>query len=198
MVLGPATEAQVVSWTGVEPDPHLFDQLQQRLEHGGLAAKAAAVPGTLESLPADRRYDTILYLDVLEHIEDDHAEFRRAVGRLSFGGHLVILCPAHPWLFSPFDISIGHHRRHNRASFLALPREGVALRQLRYLDSVGLLASAGNRLLLRQSMPTEEQIRLWDGLMVPLSRWLLDPLTFWRIGKSVLGVWERVVIPSRG
>jgi hypothetical protein len=59
-----------------------------------------------------------------------------------------------------------------------------------YLDAAGLLASAGNRLLLRQSMPTERQILAWDRLMIPISR-AIDPLFGHRLGKSVLGVWQR-------
>jgi hypothetical protein len=58
------------------------------------------------------------------------------------------------------------------------------------LDSAGLLASLGNRLLLRQSMPSEAQIQAWDSLLVPPSR-ILDRLTLGRVGKSVLGVWSR-------
>ena len=63
--------------------------------------------------------------------------------------------------------------------------------RLHYLDSIGMLASLGNRLILKSSMPTRRQIALWDRLMVPISR-LADPLLGHRLGKSVLGVWQRV------
>ena len=46
--------------------------------------------------------DTILFLDVLEHLADDHAAAIEAVERLESGGHLIILAPAHNMLFSPF------------------------------------------------------------------------------------------------
>ena len=58
------------------------------------------------------------------------------------------------------------------------------------LDSLGLLASLGNRMLLRASLPSRAQIRFWDGLLVPVSR-LLDPLSLGRLGKSIVAVWER-------
>jgi hypothetical protein len=45
-------------------------------------------------------------------------------------------------------------------------------------------------LLLRRHLPSPRQIAIWDRLMVPLSR-VLDPLFRYRVGKSVLGVWER-------
>ena len=58
-----------------------------------------------------------------------------------------------------------------------------------------MLASLGNRLLLRSSQPTRAQIRIWDDFMVPVSR-LIDPLLFGRVGKSVLAVFRRTPIDS--
>ena len=59
-----------------------------------------------------------------------------------------------------------------------------------YMDCVGLLASLGNSLLLKASMPTQRQIRIWDDWMVPLSR-CLDPILGHRLGKSILTVWRK-------
>ena len=59
-----------------------------------------------------------------------------------------------------------------------------------YLDAVGMLASAANKLLLRQALPSLRQVLLWDRAMVPLSR-LLDPLTGRRLGRSVVHVWRK-------
>jgi hypothetical protein len=53
-----------------------------------------------------------------------------------------------------------------------------------------MLASMGNRFLLRSAHPKESQIALWDRVMVPASR-VLDPVLLRRVGKSVLGVWRR-------
>ena len=55
---------------------------------------------------------------------------------------------------------------------------------------MGLLASTGNRVLLKQSMPKLQQIHFWDRRLVPPSRWL-DPLTLHLAGKSVLGIWSK-------
>jgi hypothetical protein len=59
-----------------------------------------------------------------------------------------------------------------------------------YLDSFGALASVGNRLLLRQSMPTLDQILLWDRRLVPIST-IFDPILGYRAGKSILGIWKK-------
>jgi SAM-dependent methyltransferase len=146
--------------------------------------------GTLEILPATELFDTILYIDVLEHIEDDAAELKRAAAHLRRGGRLVILSPAHQWLFSKFDASIGHHRRYTRGTLLAIAPPDLRLERAVYLDAFGLFLSLANRLLLRQNLPTVNQIRFWDRFVVPVSR-LMDPVLFHRAGKSVLVVWQK-------
>ena len=62
--------------------------------------------------------------------------------------------------------------------------------RLRYLDSLGLIASTANLLLLRQSMPTIEQLGFWDRWMVPVSQ-VLDPCFGYNIGKSIVAVWAK-------
>lgn len=174
----------VTNWLALEPDPALAARIP--------AADPRVEPrcGTLADIPVAQRCDTVLYIDVLEHIEDDRAELAAAAAHLNPSGRLIVLSPAHPFLFSPFDAAIGHFRRYTRRSLAALDPPGCRLRRLRLLDSVGLLASLANRLLLRSAMPTPAQIALWDGAMVPLSRWL-DPVFGYRLGKSVIAVWER-------
>jgi hypothetical protein len=76
------------------------------------------------------------------------------------------------------------------ARLLTLGANGMWVCRARYLDSVGLLASLGNRLVLRSAQPNQRQIRFWDRLMVRLSR-RLDPLFGYRLGKSALVVWRK-------
>ncbi len=179
---------EVESWVCLEPDASLAACLVKELHSWSSAARYEVVVGTVESYGrAD--FDCILYIDVLEHIRDDREEVERAASRLRDGGHLVVISPAHPWLFTPFDEAIGHYRRYTRKSLRALTPPGLQLARLDYLDAVGLLASAGNR-LLRSSMPTQRQIQLWDRIMVPLSR-AVDRFTGFNCGKSILAVWTR-------
>ncbi len=171
-------------WTCLEPDRELADRLRDAVPGDG---RYETVVGTLQDLPG-RRFDTILYIDVLEHIEDDHAEMLRAAAHLKPGGAVIVLSPAHQWLFTPFDAAIGHFRRYSKRSLAAAGSAELSREKLIYLDTVGLAASAANRLFLKSAMPTHAQIQTWDRLMVPLSR-LIDPLLGYQVGKSVLGVW---------
>jgi hypothetical protein len=177
-------------WLCVEADPQLADRIRGRIEHRELPATCRVFVGTIGDLPERERAASVLYIDVLEHTEDDAREVGIAARRLELGGHLIALNPAHQWLFSPFDAAIGHNRRYAAASCRRLTAPGLRLVALRYLDSVGMLASAANKLLLRASTPTKEQIMLWDRFMVPVSR-CIDPLIRHCLGKSILAVWQK-------
>jgi len=180
----------VKSWTCLEPDPKLACRLREHVgPWEGLALAPGIVVGTLADLPGADRFDSILYIDVLEHIADDNTELAIAASRLRPGGVLVVLAPAHPFLFSPFDKAIGHRRRYNRYMFRRLTPPGCPLIRAFYLDSCGLLASLGNRLLLSSSMPTARQIAFWDGALVRAST-IVDRLSGYQIGKTVVGVWQ--------
>lgn len=172
-------------WTCLEPDAALAARMEVPQDH-----RYSSFIGVLDELPAETRFDTILYIDVLEHIEDDRRELSRAAQRLNPDGHLIVLSPAHPFLFTPFDAEIGHFRRYTRRTLGAVAPDTLRVRKLIYLDAAGVLASAANRLLLKSAMPTERQILTWDSLLVPASR-IMDPLLGFHVGKSVLAIWQR-------
>ena len=180
------TEAR---WVCLEPDPALAARLEAEQAAGRLPGACEVVVGTLNDQLAADRFDSVLYMDVLEHIDDDRAELVQASRRVAPGGYLVVLSPAHQWLFTPFDRSIGHCRRYSRATLQAVSPPGLKLVWLGYLDAVGFFASLANKLLLRQAIPTPQQIAFWDRVLVRTSTWI-DPILGNRAGKSVLGVWQ--------
>lgn len=171
-------------WVCLEPDPGFCDRL--RADAPGVEVRC----GTTADLDPGERFDTLLYIDVLEHIADDGAELARAAALLRPGGHVVAVSPAHEWLYSPFDQQVGHHRRYRLADLVARAPSELTAVDARYLDAVGLLASAGNRLALRQRLPELRQILFWDRVLVPASR-RLDPWLRYRLGKSVFVAWRR-------
>ena len=178
------------SWTCLEPDAELASRLMERAEGGAFALAPQLAVGTLEDLDPALRFDAILYIDVLEHIEDDRSEVAQAVERLKEGGALIVLCPAHQFLFTSFDEAVGHYRRYDKRMYRALTPADARLERLRYLDSMGMLLSLGNRLWLRSGSPTLKQIKLWDRLFVRLSR-LVDGCLCRQVGKSILGIWRK-------
>lgn len=199
--LGETTKALVTSrqtsWTLLEPDPLLAQAAGRLVDAEELPRSCRVVVGSTSNLEGADTFDSVIYVDVLEHIADDRGELTRAAGLVEDGGHLIVMSPAHQWLYSPFDARIGHVRRYSRRTLGEAGPEGCRLLRLRYLDAAGLLASLANRVLLRQAMPTLEQVITWDRTLVPMSRWL-DPLLGYRVGKSVIAVWQRASTPAQG
>ena len=101
-------------WRCLEPDPKLAAILEETLRQNWPRFEPDVLVGSIEALAGEQNFDTILYIDVLEHIEDDRAELARAAALLASRGRLVVLSPAHNYLFSEFDRAIGHFRRYNR------------------------------------------------------------------------------------
>jgi SAM-dependent methyltransferase len=175
-------------WVCLEPDPTLVEEMVKNSAETGLR-RPEVVCGTLETMTG-QKFDTLLYIDVLEHIEKDGKELQRAASFLKPGGQIIVLSPAHQRLFSPFDAAIGHFRRYDRPMLRKISPKGLELRRLIYLDCAGMMLSAANVLMLRQSMPTKAQLRFWDNWIVPVSR-VLDKVFGYSVGKTIIGIWRK-------
>ncbi len=79
----------------IEPDEAARALASRR---GGIAVGGGLLPDRVE-LP-DGRYDMIVLLDVLEHIENDRGSLQVLKRKLAPGGRLVLTVPAAPWLWS--------------------------------------------------------------------------------------------------
>jgi len=178
------------SWTGIEPDAAMINDLKRRQEAGEFGSNISFREATVQDLAGQELFDSIIYIDVLEHIEHDKQELEDASRHLHPGGHLIVLSPAFAFLYTPFDKAIGHFRRYTRHALAELTPPQTQVVRLFYLDSIGMLASISNLLLLRASMPTRRQILLWDRAIIPVSRWI-DPLVGYQFGRSVIGIWKR-------
>lgn len=170
----------------LEPDEALASQLRTAVR--GQARISVSV-GTISSV-AGQLFDAVLYIDVLEHIEDDKSELACAIRLIRPGGRLIVLAPAHQALYSPFDKAIGHYRRYDSESLRSCSPPLSRLERMAYLDCVGLIASSANKLVLKQSLPMLRQILFWDRYLVPASK-ALDPLLGYRLGKSIMAIWVR-------
>lgn len=177
-------------WLCLEPDEQFASEIRKLISKGDLPLSCEVRQQSLSEINENEKFDSIIYIDVLEHIEDDKFETATAAKHLKTGGYLTVLAPAHQFLYTPFDKAIGHFRRYNIKGLKnAVPGE-LRLVKLIYLDSIGILASLGNKLILKKSAPTYEQIQFWDKKLVPISK-ITDPILRFKLGKSVLGVWQK-------
>lgn len=135
--------------------------------------------------------DSIIYVNVMEHVEDDREELRLVHDTLTPGGHVFILVPALSWLYSDFDSDLGHFRRYSHKELRA-KCEGAGLRVVasRYFDLPGILPWLIKFRLLRSRTMEPGAVRLYDNMVVP---WALplEHLVSPPLGKNVILVAER-------
>ena len=174
----------------VEPSRTQYEQLaiyarslatRARLEvYNTTFAEAAPI------IKAQQAPDSVIYVNVLEHIADDEAELVTIRQTLSDGGHALIFVPALPWLYGAFDQYVGHFRRYKKSDLEEkLRRTGFEIVKATYFDFPGIAPWLIKYCLLRSESMEPAAVRLYDRFVVPfVSRMesLLPP----PIGKNLL------------
>lgn len=177
-------------WILLEPDKEMSALLERKMESGELPANCLVQTGTIGRVNAS--FDTIIYIDVLEHIEQDANELQKAAALLNAGGTIIVLSPAFNFLYNPFDKAIGHYRRYNKKMLKKITPAVLTLISIRYYDSTGYFAALMNKLLLRKKYPSQQQVLFWDNWLVPVST-ITDKVFFHSFGKSIIAVWNKPV-----
>jgi SAM-dependent methyltransferase len=178
-------EQQPELLTCLEPSENVAQRLEQRL--AGIS-HAEARRGLLKEHAAQwqQRYDTIFYINVMEHVEHDAEEVQLALSCLRPGGHLLIFVPALPWLYGKADEMFGHFRRYTKPALEKLFAQAPAqIRHSQYWDILGVLPWWVSFVLLRRSVMNSGMVKLYDSLVVPVAR-VLEGMVTPPIGKNVM------------
>jgi SAM-dependent methyltransferase len=153
----------------VEADPEFARILGRRFaDHANVQVVHAESEASLRGGP----FDSIVCFNVLEHIAADDEALTSFRGRLSPGGALLLLVPAHPRLYGATDRMLGHERRYRRPQLRAkLEHAGFSVDVVRHVNPIGALGwLVSARLLRRQEIP-RASLALFDRA-VPLVRHL--------------------------
>jgi SAM-dependent methyltransferase len=177
------------SLTSLEPNEYCFNQLREKIAP---IKNAAAYRVTVEALPsvipAGKKFDAVVLMNVLEHIRDDRAVLAELKKYLAPGGRIVVLVPACQWAFGPTDARLGHYRRYSRGYTRRLVADlDLELEKMRFYNFVGIWGWWWNAKFGRRENQSDAQIRLFDHWIVPvlsrLERFIRPP-----VGQSLLFV----------
>jgi SAM-dependent methyltransferase len=140
--------------------------------------------------PNDERFDTIVILNVVEHLQDDQEALRCINARLNPGGHLILMVPAMNFLYGSLDESFGHYRRYTKKSISRIIRSAdFELLKLEYLNVVGM---AGwflyGKVLKARKLP--QQLCSRFHLMLPFLQ-LEKPFAYF-MGLSVIAIAKKI------
>ena len=126
--------------------------------------------------PGERReleslaLDTVVCLNVLEHIEDDVSTLADLLSILRPGGRLVLIVPAHARLYSSLDVHLRHFRRYEKPELEKKIRDaGFVLEDCRFLNRPGVFGWYVNGRVLRRRVLPRGQLSLFK-LVLPLLR----------------------------
>ena len=170
--------------TIIEPEKKLFKLLKKKYLNKKIKIKNQTINNIV------RKYNTIIYYDVLEHIKNDLQEVTSAEKRLKKNGHLIFSVPAYQFFYSSFDKSVGHFKRYNKKDFIKLEKKtGLKIKKLVYYDSIGFFFLVLNKLFSLKQTNLKNKIYLWN-LLMPLSI-VIDFITFNKFGKSLLCVFKK-------
>lgn len=152
-------------------EPSFLDGLHRRFDTD---PRVAVVRYDLAAPPppeiASRRFDTIVAMNVLEHITDDRAAVATLGHLLAPGGKLVIYVPACPFAYGPLDRALGHHRRYTPASLTTLlSSAGLHPGPTTFVNLTGLVGWLVSGRLFRRTRLSPWQLALFERLL-PLVR----------------------------
>jgi SAM-dependent methyltransferase len=148
-------------------EPHYLDALGRTF---GGDERVTVAPFDLDAEPgpgiADRRFDAIVAVNVIEHIRDDQALVGRLAGLLKPGGKLAVYVPACPSAYGSLDVALGHHRRYTAQTLSALlSGAGLLVEPPQYMNLFGLIGWTINGRLLRRQTLSSRQIAIFERFM---------------------------------
>lgn len=175
----------------VEPSSNLVDRLNAKFTGAeNVRILQATLENWLEGCPRSS-FDTLVMVNVLEHIEDDASALKAIYDVLKPGGKLLMFVPALPALFSEFDRISGHFRRYRRSE-LADKTKAASFKVLTttYMDLAGVFPWW----LLNKTMGMTNlhpgTVKLYDTVFVPVTRFI-EGIIPAPLGKNILLIAEK-------
>jgi 2-polyprenyl-3-methyl-5-hydroxy-6-metoxy-1,4-benzoquinol methylase len=171
--------------TTLEPAVNLFPLLDRRFSED---SRVKCVNGYLHDYPPSEDIDTVVSINVLEHIENDGGFLRSAQQVLAPGGTILLFTPAMPMLYGSLDRQFGHNRRYTKRGLAQeLRSAGFSLESLRYFDLPGILGWFLATRILKRNTLLPDDVRHYDRFVFS---WSSKIESWWEppIGKNLLAI----------
>ena len=181
----------------IEPSTKMFDILQTKVKRKAFGHQSISIYQDIfkdiaEQLKAISLPDSIIYINVMEHIEDDEKELELIFQTLKDEGRLFIFVPAIPFLFSKMDEKLGHFRRYTKGELeRKCNNAGFKILVSHYFDLSGILPWFIKYRMMRSTNMEKTAMKLYDSLVIPIIRPLetfCPPI----IGKNIVLIAEKV------
>ncbi len=172
----------------IEPAPNLVTHLQARFVS---YTTVRVLQGDLldaQEVLASNVVDTIISVNVLEHIEDDQSALQIMKELLSNKGHLLLFVPALPCLYNSLDAAFGHHRRYRKQDLMhKLTAAGLLPIHSRYVNMIGMLGWWYSGAVRKQRNLSVSAVGFYDRYVIPATMALESRLSP-PYGQSLLAI----------
>jgi 2-polyprenyl-3-methyl-5-hydroxy-6-metoxy-1,4-benzoquinol methylase len=174
---------------GIEPNRNCATQLQEAMGgHPRFTMRVCHFEECDAAELASQRFDSVLLVNVLEHLADDVRALKAFEQIVVPGGRVIVFVPALQMAYGPLDAELGHHRRYSKRSLsAAFAAAGLDLIRLRYTNPIGLAGWMYNAHISKSTKHSVAQVRLFETLVapwaLPLERLIPPP-----IGLSLIAV----------
>lgn len=155
---------------GIEPNRASVVHLRQAVgHHPAFTLRDCHLEECDRAELVGEHFDTILCVNVLEHIEDDHAALCRfAEIAAPARAHVLIFVPAVEAAYGRLDAALGHHRRYSKRRLKRMfDHAALDLQVLKYTNPIGLLGWMFNTYVTRSAAHSPRQIALFESLVAP-------------------------------
>jgi 2-polyprenyl-3-methyl-5-hydroxy-6-metoxy-1,4-benzoquinol methylase len=167
---------------------HLQEKFNDTGKHNIMPLDLGTCTFSKENAGILHKFDTVVFFNVLEHIENDHEAVENCKHLLRPGGTIVILVPAYQFLYCRLDRGLGHYRRYTAKQLFKLANAtGLTIRKTFYFNALGIVAWFYAKIFRLDGVPGKE-MRIYDKL-VPFAK-VIDRFLFQRTGLSVVAIVE--------
>jgi len=178
----------------VEPS-EMFNYLKQNISHFDTDAETnfyqAVFAQVCDTIAERKKPDSIIYVNVLEHIEDDITELKIIHRTLEKGGRCFIFVPALMSLYGEFDRKIGHFRRYTKMEIEEkCVAAGFKILKSKYFDFAGIFPWYVKYKLLKSDSLESGAVTIYDKYAVPIISRFESYFTF-PVGKNILIIAEK-------
>jgi SAM-dependent methyltransferase len=173
----------------VEPGENLFPLLQKRFAG---EPRVTIIHGYFQDLDPSVSADSVVLVNVLEHVAEDAALLNDVHEVLTPDGTLLLLVPALSLIYGSLDVAFGHYRRYSKPSLAdKLQEAGFQILSLSYFNLPGILGWFLTGRVLRRRTLKPRHVRLYDRWIVP---WLSRLEGRWAppFGQSLIAIARKI------
>lgn len=177
------------SITAFEPSDNMYPSLENKFSD-------SSVVNTVNAFFEDKvedcveKFDSVCYVNVLEHVEHHCDALKAAYKSLRPGGHVLIFVPALSFLYSNLDKDLGHYRRYSKAGLIDVAESaGFSVKKVHYCDIVGIIPWYIVFVLMKKTM-VGSSVSTYDSWVVPVVK-KLEQMIRPFIGKNLMLVGEK-------